>query len=286
MIRVALVLWFALCLPAVGQDFTAEMQSWWSAQGVEPGPASTHVHIRTTLPIGTTVSGVISFDITAIVHHPIPGSKLRSTKVYSEPLHKVMARIDWNQTLGGEVNWSSGPRTVTFDTRNCAYDGRQEFRLLTDMVDGHGNAQVVTSGLQVITKNGLPIKHARAENWNEARSYYVTGYQNARFLSPIPNAPISGIWSPYIQITDGSGGRPTDRHQILLDAADHGHIPGRVLRDSAGRFAKQRFPIDTTTLTPGPHKLFLVGHEFDDANSDPTRHGTVSVVLVIPFVVQ
>lgn len=270
----------------VAQNPQVSLQSWWRAGTGEPGPESTHLHVESDIKLdGVPVAGPISFNVTAVVHHAIPGSKLRSTKIYSEPLHKVVFRIDWNQTLGGEVNWS-GTRPVSFNTTACAYDGRQELRLLTDMVDGHGNAQVTTSGLQIVTANGLPVKHARAANWNEARAYYVSGYQNARFLSPLPRDPVSGVWSPYLQITDGSGGRPTDRHQILLDMGNHGHIPGTVLRDAPGRFAKQRFPIDTSTMTPGWHKLFLIGHESDQSSSDPTRRGTVSVVLVIPFEVS
>lgn len=283
-----LLLLAMLCGTANAQN-TVGLQAWWASGTDAPGPAAMHVHIDTDFPVGAglngrdPLTGEIQLAVTATVHHAPAGSKLTTTAIYSEPLHKIIREIRWNQTVGGATNqvftWQG-----TLDTRLGGYDGRQEYRFLTKVNRPDGNSLRVTSGIQAYVANGKSVKHARSANWNEARGWYDGfNYQNCRFLDPWPISPVSGIWSPLIEITPGSGGRPTDRHWIVLDPANHFHEPGTMLRDAPGKFGKARFPIDTTQLAPGPHKLVLVGHEEDQSNAKVSRRGTLSSVLVIPF---
>lgn len=277
------------------QHPTWGLQSWWTDEGKTPGPESHHLHLDIIdFPVGAGVpdydgkisipplTGLVPLTVKVTVHHAPANSKLTTTAIYSEPVHKVVKTITWNKTLSGNVNeefiWSG-----EIDTRLCVYDGRQEFRFLTKCNRPDGNSLRVTSGIQCYVQNGAVVKHERTTNWQEVRAWYNhLDYVNARFLSGIPRKPLNIIWSPKIELVPGSGGSPITEHWIVLDPANHFHVPGVMLKKGTGQY-KGIFPIDCRTLAPGPHKLVLVTHAEDKSSSDPTERGTLSAVLSVPF---
>lgn len=252
------------------------LQAWWSEKELIPGHTSEHLHLDTNFPVGLTVTGEIEFDVSITTHHVPIGSKLLSTKIYSEPLGEIVKRIDWNVIIDKEGDWNFW-RHVTLDTNDCGFDGLQEFRFLTHLRRPDKKELTVTSGLQVLVENGNPVEDARKLHYKVARAWYNNyGYQITGLLSELPRTKVIGTWEPLIEINKGSGGRTTDWHEVVVDAANHFHVIGKVIKNKTVGPFKGKIKINASDYSSGAHKLFIIGHEKE-------VEGTLSSVFVVPF---
>lgn len=269
------------------------LQSWWTDGEGVPGHDSGHLHLDTDFPVGygirdydgkiTTppLSGKVPFSVYVTIHDAPIGTKLTTTSIYSEPLHKVVRTITWNKVIESTDNVSYS-WTGDLDTVLGGYNGRQEYRFLTKLNRPDGNSLRVTSGLQAYVSNpGKTEKHSRPEYWQECRGWYNDlNYENARFLSGIPRKPIRGLWLPTVQLTPGSGGSDVTSFWVVLDPQNHFFSPGTMIFQGTDEY-KGLISVDCRTLSSGTHKLVLLTHA-----KDLVQNGTLTGVLVVPFEVE
>ncbi len=251
-----------------------EAQAWWLAPG-EAAPGR-HTHIGTCFPT-VAVSGRITFPITVKWHEqPVGASATRiriqdgSTTIWSQSsgLPSVGGKADVSMTVN-----------ATIDTDKLS-TGRHELRFGAYTRQPDGDDQLVSSGWQLCVRSCSPRSVRSAEHWTEARGWYTgaVGYENARFLSPLPVSPIEGTWRPVIQCAAPSGASPNGCF-VYLDPNFHAGDSGKLLYQAGGA-AKTTLAIDTAKLTPGAHKLVI---RTDAPSVSPL--GIDSGVMVIGFTV-
>lgn len=272
----------ALLLPASPVAPTAaappcapiEAQAWWKESG-EAAPGR-HAHIGTCFPTDV-VTGIVTFPIKVMWH--------------AQPLGATATRIRiqdgsttiWSKTSGlpavGGVADVALTVNASIDTNKLA-TGRHELRFGSYVRQPDGNVQLVSTGWQLCVRSCSPRQVRSADHWTEARGWYTgaVGYQNARFLSPLPTASVSGIWRPTIQCAAPSGGTPS-MCEAYLDPNFHHGSSGTLLYHANGA-AKTTLAIDTSKLAPGTHKLVIR----TDAQSANPR-GVDSGVMVVSFTV-
>lgn len=269
-----------------------ESQSWWRDNGDPPlGGASEHAHSATCFPYLQTVKGAVRFDVRSLMHN-MHGARLEwvRVQVYSSAYGtKTLKAI--NPKSGCDAHDCEFWNTLYVDTSQLPNDGLAEFRIHTEAQGPSGDRyrNLATTGWPAYVKNGKTVKDntGSARDNTEGRGWYrepdgktERGYENARFVGRLPQAPVSGIWEPRVRTLAGSGGEKVTRSFASIDPRFHA-MPedrGKVVLDKTGSF-DGTLRIDTTQLADGAHKLFLRA----DA-AEPT--GELAGALVIPFVVD
>jgi hypothetical protein len=264
-----------------------ESQSWWSDTPAIPvNDNSQHVHTEVCFPAGKVISGLYTFRVVSKLHN-VPGWYLRYVRV------QAASDQDGNKTLK-----SLSLRDRRCDVADCTFTndmtvdlstlgaGEWEFRFHTEIRPGPDSAKanLATTGFTACvrsctgrTPQAVPSKQMEGRGWYRDEDRIERGYVNARFVSPLPTAPVAGTWCPRLRTTKGSGDEPVTHTFISLDPSFHAAPPvvGRVLVNAAGT-VDRNVCIDTKTLVNGPHKLFI------RADWKP---GPLAGVFVVPFTV-
>jgi hypothetical protein len=242
-----------------------------------------HVHVGACIPERETIRGVVPFNIRVILHDNPSTLRYVAVVVKGPGYETTVAK----PTLSG-FTCPTGTCTAwlsyNLDTSAFLFSGRQEirFRALLDTPDG--NSMHGGMNFQVIVENGKPLDDYEREQHLRGKGWYTTaGYCEATLKSvPIPDAAVSGVWSPTVAMIEHSTGTvnmPISRYSARLDADIHAGNLGTLLKEGAGAW-EGSLPIDTTTLADGPHKLML------KAECDDPSGSTNAGVLVIPFDVR
>jgi hypothetical protein len=279
-----------------------EAQDWWkpTVSGTEDFG---HVHLGICFPLNQPVAGTVHFDFVVQLHDN-PGL-LQNVRIHlldgNGQNHQVVS-VKVGQTAAQhcpatpmQCTWTI---PIDLNTTASTTDGYQNFRpaaIVTHKGDG-GTKQFAGAAWPIDLANCDPVKNAISPLRIAGSSWYQGAlYNEAEFLSPLP-ATVSGTWTPTVWMHPGAGGVAVKHSFASIDPAFHASPPyaGQVLLDRTGTY-KGPLTIDTTTLSNGPHKLFLRadapcdGTTGSDCGNKPeggtNNVSTHSSVQVIPFVV-
>ncbi len=240
-----------------------ESQAWWDSAGlVIPTSVGHHIHVGMCWPVNpdgsdALVDGVLHLDVRVLLHDQIGRTNyLRFQDAGGSASIKfpltigpadVTAWVPVDLDLG---LWGTGRREthVTANIQNNA-DGKRQFN---------------STGWQLCVRSCTPTY--RTPPWTEARGWYEGhDYQNARFFSLLPVAPVSGLWKFRVQLLQlGPGG-------VFLDPNFHAGSEGTRVA-AAGYYGD--VTVDTRLLANGTHRLVLVASD-----------GKSAGVQVVTFVV-
>jgi hypothetical protein len=259
-----------------------DAQGWWTQTPGGTGQDFGHVHIGACIPERETVNGIIPFNIRVVLHDNPSTLRYVGIVIKGSGYEYTIAKPtipNFTCPVGTCTAWI----TYNLDTNRFPVSGRQEirFRGLLNSIDG--NSMHGGINFQVNVANGKAKKDFGRLPYLRGKGWYTgAGYCEATMVSvPIPDAPLSGVWSPTVKLADhgDAGDNPVTHHTVRLDADFHAGIPGTILRDAAGSFSGA-VSIDTRKLANGTHKLLL------KSDCDDIRGSTNSGVLVIPFDVR
>ncbi|GAB5077221.1 hypothetical protein ARTHROSP310_03630 [Arthrobacter sp. AD-310] len=307
-----------LCVGAPSADDTAyaetrqfvDTQAWWMPEADQPNNASTntgHLHMGACIPERETItSGNLTVNVRVILHDN-PGTANYVSMVFKTSdretvVLKCYLRAEAPDfSCPGPADTGEGDfvcsgtceRWLTFSHPVSAFNhsGLQDVRFRGFVEEPDGREMRTNFNWQIYIQNGMSqedISHGaflRGKGW-----YTHANYCEASFRSvPIPDTPVSGVWTPEVGLTTHSGGdsRPASRSFIAVDPDFHAvpPSPGIVLWDAAGPFGPEPagsapIAIDTRALPNGVHKLHLRTSCRDD-----TLESTNSGVTVVPFIV-
>jgi hypothetical protein len=264
-------MWALLALLAQAPDSAActgfpeprvwlESQAWWDTAGlVLPSRVGEHIHVGTCWPT-TATGGEATLDgpqrlwIRVMLH--------RSTGKTS------ILRVADGSTVKKSVTLVIPPSRdttlwVPFDVNLTTWStGRREVRWTVNIPNtAEGKRQYQSTGWQLCVRACSPTY--RTPPWTEGRGWYEGhDYQNARFLSPLPVAPLSGVWTFKVRLLqNGPGG-------VFVDPNFHAGSAGQRL---AGGGFSGVITLDTRTLANGVHHLVLVASDDQSAGVQVVR---------------
>jgi len=293
-------------------EVAMDSQSWWMPHPGQTGNNFGHLHTSLCFPHWSTLSGKVTFKVRSVMHMN-PGTLYRLMIQVFGPNHAnpgcnddyalICVNFSTPRTMqnctatGGSLSdagltctWFD---TLIADTALFDYDGQQEFRFRAFVREPDGKDMRTSTSLQAFLKNGHPVHdYQSGRNFMEARGWYTdVNYTSARIWYP-PLQPVSGIWSPKVELKPGSGGLPVTSWYASLDGDFHKGNPGVPLCPNGVQGTADipicgtsqfigNLRIDTTKLANGWHRLFLQA----DAKSS-TLGSTNSGVLAILFEVK
>lgn len=252
-------------------------QSWWTQAGdLEPR----HLHVGACIPEREQLSGTIHFDVKVQLH--------------ANPGKVTYVALVWEGPSGDTTYQSVNPAWTCPTLGNCAFwksfdipastwtnSGLEGFRLRATARQPDGKEMRASLNFQNYVNNGKSVgnvtrmPYLRGKGWYTGLNYCEAAARTD--LAPLPDAPLTGVWSPWIrQIDHGTDDANPTHHDIRLDPNIHGGIPGTFLVDAAGS-RDGPISVDTDTLEAGRHTLF-------SKTDCETSAGLNSGVLVVPFV--
>lgn len=284
------------CAP--GQVFL-DSQAWWK-NPKNPAQDFGHVHLGTCWNQGGTVKGTFTQRVRTVLHNnPGQFKEIRVQIFGSVPKPAcndsyaiLCKKFDPPRTLatcaqtGGTVK--DGGMTCVWEddlvlnTTLFAYDGWQQFRFRTFVVEPDGKELRGSTGWYLYLNNGKPRQDNTSPGMAnpETRGWYTNlNYENARIYN-LPTTALKGVWNAKIKLAPGSGGKPTTHHYIALDTDFHNDNPGIAVHEGNGPF-DGTVAIDTTKLANGWHRLFMKTDSFDSATGS-----TLSGVMMVYFEVK
>ena len=253
-----------------------ESQVWWSEERDSTAGDRAHIHVGTCFPLNQPVSGRMRLDVVVKLHN-------RPGKVGT--VHGDFYGTGASFSLGN-TGWSCGSTDCTFqrtayiDTTR-ARDGVHELRVHVHTDRADGNEMFPSTGWRAVIDNRSPSAAPTSEPITARGWYTGADYANAEILGWNPVQPVSGVWTPRIELKAPSG-IPITRSFAYLDPDFHAGRAGTKLLDRAGEF-RGELRIDTRTLSNGPHRLVLRA-DADCRRCDPA--GVNSGVLAVYFVVD
>ncbi len=227
-----------------------ESQAWWDSGGLAiPTNVGHHIHVGMCWPVNpdgsdALVDGILHLDVRILLHSQIgrtnylrfqdaSGSlSLKIPLVIGPADTTVWVPVDLDLSL-----WGTGRREAHITANiQSNVDGKRQFN---------------STGWQLCVRACTPTY--RKGPWTEARGWYEGhDYQNARFFSLLPVAPVSGLWTFNVRLVQaGPGG-------VFIDPNFHAGIEGTRLAD--GGFSGF-LTVDTRSLTNGTHRLVLVASD-------------------------
>ncbi|MDQ0731106.1 hypothetical protein QFZ57_001900 [Arthrobacter sp. B1I2] len=305
------------CMGAPAADSTiygetrqfVDTQAWWMPDTDQANNSITntgHAHLGACIPEHETISsGNLTVNVRVILHDN-PGTANYVAMVFKTSdtettVQKCYLRATApNFGCPGPSGAGTGDftcigtceRWLTFSHPISAFNhsGLQDVRFRGFVLEPHGNEMQPSFNWQVNIQNGKSASDISRNAFLRGKGWYTHAlYCEASLRSlPLPDGPVSGIWTPAVGLTTHSGGsRPATHSFISIDPDFHAvpANPGRVLWDAAGPFGPEPFgsapvAIDTSTLANGVHKLHLRTSCRDDKLGS-----TNSGVTVIPFTV-
>ncbi len=289
-----------------------DAQSWWlPTEGATPsGTNHGHIHVGACVPERETVTGPFTLDIRMILHDP--GLQKVNTGKTSTPYVSVVMKsssAEKTQSKLYQTGWTCPtPGTCTrwgkvrVDPSVFSTDGLKEARLrfFSDVADPAAGGTTATARMTAslnfqYTVDLSPTRtvrdvsrdpYLRGKGWYSAPGSDLAegGYCEAALMTvPVPNAPVSGTWSPAVKMVwhGDAEDPPVTAHEVRIDPDLHANVPGLILRRAGGEY-DGRISIDTTRLTNGTHRLFLRA----DCNDRHGRNSTTSGILIVPFEVN
>ena len=300
-----------LCMGAPAADGTVygesrqfvDTQSWWMPDVDQANNAITntgHLHLGACIPERETISsGNVTVNVRVILHDN-PGTadyvamvfKTADRETTVQKCYLRAAAPDFScpapsgSGSGDFTCTGTCERWLTFSAPISKFNhsGLQDVRFRGFVYEPDGNEMRANFNWQVNIQNGRSASDVSRDAFLRGKGWYThAGYCEASLRTvPLPDGPVSGIWSPVADLASHGGSRPATHSFISIDPDFHAvpANPGRVLWDSAGPYGPGPVAIDTTTLANGVHKLHLRTSCRDDKLGS-----TNSGVTVVPFTV-
>lgn len=264
--------------------FMESMGRWQTSPG-GTGKDYEYLIMGTCFPISQPVSGTVHFDIVvSLVDNPGTITVI-SPKIATSAGQVQLTEYPLNLACGThECSWTI---SVSIDSTRSPYDGFEELRLFTEVLEPNGHDLAVSDGWLLDIANGKPHNDMWTNGREEGRGWYThTCYANALLnqAPPLTPLPHSGTFTVHWNANHGGTGadcspQPVTSRDLWLDAdPDH----AGVLVQSASGGGDSTATIDLSTLTSGPHHLVLMTHTFDSFFGGNILTGSE----VIPFTVQ
>lgn len=262
--------------------YVADAQSWWQdAPGPFSDSTSRHLHLGGCIPLRTThLSGTVPFDAIVKLHNNDGKVTYVAIVVKTDSLEQTYRSYN----PGWTCPTNDCTFTQHFDLPVSAfnYSGREEIRLRVTAKRPNGKELRTSLNFNAVIDNGKTLNnidrmpYTRGKGWYTDFNYCEASYRDD--ITPLPTAPVSGTWTPYItQVDHGSTDADPTYWSIRVDPDIHGGYMGLFLGQGPGS-RDGYFPIDTTQLINGPHKLFL-------QTKCAVSAGENVGVLVVPFTV-
>lgn len=242
-----------------------ESQAWWDSTGLSiPARVGEHIHVGMCWPVtadggvATVTDNKLLVDVRVLLHD-------QKDKTHIFRVSDAGTVMQYQSFVIGPGN---AERWIPYSVDLSKWPtGSREFRWTARIKTPNHPEQFNSTGWQLCVRSCTPA--FRTEPYTEARGYYAFhDYKNARFMSKLPVAPVSGLWTFKIRLLDtGPGG-------VYVDADFHNGSAGTVIRPTGGPFLGD-VTIDTRLLANGYHRLVLVSSDGNDG-----------AVQVIGFTVQ
>lgn len=266
-----------------------DTQTWWRPEAGQTGNDFGHVHLGLCFPDRETLAGTTTLHVRVLLHDNPGHGNYVSMVVKGTDYETTVQKV----SLGGltcPVGTCTRWLTFTLAASAFAHSGLQEVRFRGFVPVPDGNEMRANFNGQVYVSNGRSRAdvsrqpYLRGKGWyNGSGSNPDAGYCEAAFLSvPLPDAAVSGAWSPRVTQPNHDASIPVTHHFVSLDPDFHASPPviGTVLSDGSGPLAATAFSIDTTRLANGVHRLF------QKASCRRSTDATNSGVLSVPFRVR
>ena len=260
-----------------------ESQSWWMQTPGANGTDFGHMHLGACMPYDQTLTGIVGIDVRIILHdNPGTFDYLNPVLVSNSQelsLPHVLTLNGFTCPEGTCTTWVH----LDVDTRLIVSDGLEELRVRAYTIEPDGNIMHSSINTVAYFDNGYPLSNLDRRAYQRGKGWYTgAGYCESDVLSNLPVGPVSGVWTPQLQIVDhgAADDLPVTHSSVRLDPDFHATpvVPGTILIDASVPWTGS-VAIDTTTLTNGRHRLLL------RADCDDPRGSTNSGVLAVFFTV-
>lgn len=253
-----------------------ESQVWWSEERDSSAAERAHIHVGTCFPLNQPVAGRMRLDLVVRLHNR-PG-KIGTVHgdFYGTGAGFSLGNTGWS-CASGDCTFE---RTAYIDTTR-ARDGVHELRVHVHTDRPDGNEMFPSTGWRAVIDNRSPSAPPTSEPITARGWYTGADYANAEIVDWNPVEPVSGVWTPRIELKAPSG-IPITRSFAYIDPDFHAGREGTKLLDRAGEF-RGELRINTRTLSDGAHRLLLRA-DADCRRCDPA--GVNSGVLAVYFIVD
>jgi hypothetical protein len=285
-----------------------DTQAWWMPDIDQANNSTTntgHTHMGACIPERETISsGNLTVNVRVVLHDN-PGKadyvamvfKTSDSEKTVQKCYLRAAAADF--TCPGPSGTGKGDftctgtceRWLTFSHPISAFkhSGIQEVRFRGFVPEPDGKVMRTNFNWQVDIQNGKSVSDVSRDPFLRGKAWYThAGYCEASVHAvPLPDSPVSGIWTPLVGLDTHVEGLPATHSFMAIDPDFHAvpSNPGSVLWDAAGPYGADPsgsapVSIDTRTLANGVHKLHL-----RTSCRDNKLGSTNSGVTVIPFTV-
>lgn len=259
-----------------------ESQAWWNKNGIQiPQAVGHHIHLGMCTPIdGQVIDGTLHFDVRIILHDQV--GSVTSVRYSDWTTDLVVKSVNfpgahdatyWTSFDINFSNWSTGRHEIHWRAN-----------VPDEQPDVSGAQRMFQStGWQYCVRSCTPNAGGsdRAALWTEARGWYDDtpttgphGYQNSRFRSKVPVAPLSGNWTFSFESRPGADGLATKEWGVFIDPDFHNGNAGITVARGTGESGLRSLTVDTRTLSDGPHRLVIV-------TSDGKNAGVQSITFKV-----
>ena len=259
-----------------------ETQDWWAVPGVPVEGMSQHVHLSTCFPLDQPLRVIVPLDMHVQLHMN-PGTLNEvDVSVFGDSLdvNQVAALPNYRCPTAQCDLWYH----LDYDTTRVPVDGYLEFRFHAKVTSPDGTDRLYVH--RVVGDPGQRRRSTRPQLPNAAThrgARLVHGHGLRECTAHLEPAERTGFGLVDLRRESRQGVRridpsPTCSSRSIRKFHAEPVDRGRVIFEQNAQY-KGPITIDTTTLSDGPHRLFL--------RTDATiASGTGSGAMVIPFRVQ
>ncbi|TLZ64910.1 MAG: hypothetical protein E6K13_00820 [Methanobacteriota archaeon] len=249
-------------------------QGWWRQNLPGEAPEGRHVHAETCFPLHQVVSGILHLDVVVKLHNQ-PG-KVSMVRIQAFNVYTLIQPV----SLECPTNDCTFIVPMDVDTTKIP-NGNREFRITANIRAGDatfGERFYQTTRWHAVIDNsgsgGSSGKESRSRSPGAAGWYQGLSYANL-YCGPddgfkLISKPVAGVVTITCRFTRSTA-------FATIDPDFHHGSSGTVLLNA--RAGTWTITIDSTTLTNGPHRLFL-------STSASNGSGTLTGALVLTFNVQ
>jgi hypothetical protein len=260
-----------------------ESQSWWMRTPGASGTEFGHMHLGACMPYHQRLSGIVGVDVRVILHDNPGAFDYLNPVLVSNGQELSLPHVLGPHGMTCPTSTCTSWVHLDVDTRLLLSDGLDELRLRAYTNEPDGNIMHASINTLAYFDNGYPVSNLDRRPYQRGKGWYTgSGYCEADVLSDLPAGPVSGTWTPLLQIVDHGAvdDLPVTHSSVRLDPDFHATpvIPGTILVDASVPWVGS-VTIDTTSLVNGTHRLVL------RADCDDPRGSTNSGVLVVVFTV-
>jgi hypothetical protein len=264
-----------------------DCQAWWQPAGQGPG----HIHIAADMPLRQALDGEEHMVLQLEAFNQPRGTKWKTLQVDIDGLEtqNVAPSAHWPwacATAPGGV--ASREVQIQFSTlyapEENRFSGWTELKL-TGIVQRFDGRMLLRTRIPVYLENDYPVRSRAPLAFSGSTGWFFEsttgtnhGYPTAKLYQQSEQEALAGVpasWSPVVGVV--SNLTPLSHMRVCVDPAFHAGNAGTVIYDDVPLTKTPVGPIETSTLTPGWHRLFV------EAREASFSAGSASGVVVYRF---